>query len=286
MIKRITSFFLVFLFLSSIGRTQSTISVNSSDDKNLKLSGIAELGYLDVMSHKVQFSNSGTYINYVSEGGQDVLFPVSRLSLELEFKDRHTITLLYQPLRLETTTLLNRDLVIDELVFPAGTSVNFLYNFPFYRISYMKELVPGNETFDFALGASLQIRNATIDFESTDGTLFRSNRDIGPVPVLKFRTRYAPNNNTYTEMEADGFYAPISYLNGSDNEVVGAILDASMRQGLNVTDEVGAFLNLRYLGGGAVGTSDNDIGPGDGYVKNWLHFLTVTCGFIYEFPSF
>jgi len=283
---KITSLLLMFLFISSTGWTQNSFTVGGSEENNLKLSGVAELGYLGVMSHKVQFSNSGTYINYVQEGGQDVLFPVSRLSLELEIKDVHTITLLYQPLRLETTTLLNRDLVIDDLVFPAGTSVDFLYNFPFYRISYMKELVPRNEKFDFAFGASLQIRNATINFESTDGSLFRSNRDIGPVPVLKFRTRYNYSDLTYTEMEADGFYAPISYLNGSDNEVVGAILDASLRQGLKVTDEVGAFLNLRYLGGGAVGTSDNDIGPGDGYVKNWLHFLTVTCGFIYEFPSF
>ncbi len=274
------------LFISSTGWTQTSFTVGGSEENNLKLSGVAELGYLGVMSHKVQFSNSGTYINYVSEGGQDVLFPVSRLSLELEIKDLHTITLLYQPLRLETTTLLNRDLVIDDLVFPAGTSVDFLYNFPFYRISYMKELVPRNEKFGFAFGASLQIRNATINFESTDGSLFRSNRDIGPVPVLKFRTRYNYSDLTYTEMEADGFYAPISYLNGSDNEVVGAILDASLRQGLKVTDEVGAFLNLRYLGGGAVGTSDNETGPGDGYVKNWLHFLTVTCGFKYTFPSF
>ena len=104
--------------------------------------------------------------------------------------------------------------------------------------------------------------------------------------MLKFRTRYHYNNQTYTEVEADGFYAPISYINGSDNEVVGAILDASLRQGLHVTENVGAFLNLRYLGGGAVGTSDDDPGPGDGYVKNWLNFLTVTAGFIYEFPSF
>ncbi len=176
--------------------------------------------------------------------------------------------------------------MIDDLLFPSGTSVNFLYNFPFFRVSYMKELAPGKEKFDFALGASLQIQNATIDFESTDGSLFRSNRDVGPVPVLKFRTRYNYGCRSYTEIEADGFYAPISYLNGSDNEVVGAILDASLRQGLHITDHVGAFVNVRYLGGGAVGTSDDDPGPGDGYVKNWLNFLTVTGGFIYEFPPF
>ncbi|MEJ2005072.1 MAG: hypothetical protein P8X57_08950 [Cyclobacteriaceae bacterium] len=286
MTKKNLYILIALLLVSSIGMAQNPSVEYTSKDKNLKLRGVAELGFLAVLKHQVQFSNSGTYIDYVQEGGQDVLFPVSRISLELEIKERHTVILLYQPLRLESTALLQRDLIIDDLLFPAGTGVNFLYNFPFFRISYMKELAPGNEKFDFALGASLQIRNATISFESTDGSLFRSNRDIGPVPVLKFRTRYNYSNRTYTEIEADGFYAPISYLNGSDNEVVGAILDASLRQGLHVTENVGAFLNLRYLGGGAVGTSDDDPGPGDGYVKNWLNFLTVTAGFIYEFPSF
>lgn len=284
--KKSTRLGILLLLISSAGMAQDASMEYTSENNNLKFSAVAEIGFLSVLKHQIQFSNSGTYINYVQEGGQDVLFPVNRLSLELEIKEKHTLTLLYQPLRLESTTLLQRDLVIDELLFPAGTSVNFLYNFPFFRFSYLKELAPNNQKFDFALGASLQIRNATISFESTDGSLFRSNRDIGPVPVLKFRTRYKANDLTYTEIEADGFYAPISYLNGSDNEVVGAILDASLRQGLHVTDQVGAFLNLRYLGGGAVGSSDNDPGPGDGYVKNWLNFLTMTCGFIYEFPSF
>jgi hypothetical protein len=278
-----STFLLLFMLIASIGMTQNAPAPQVVDNTTVKVRGVAELGYLAVLAHKVQFSNDGTYINYVEDGGQDVLFPVSRLSLELELNNKHTFILLYQPLRLETTALLQRDLLIDELLFPAGTSVDFTYNFPFYRLSYMKELLSNNETFDFALGASLQIRNATISFESTDGSLFRSNRDIGPVPLIKFRTRYNINKLTYTEIEADGMYAPISYLNGSDNEVVGAILDFSLRQGLQLTENADAFLNLRYIGGGAVGTSEDDPGPGDGYVRNWLNFLTVTSGFSYAF---
>ncbi len=274
------SLFIILSFIcSTIGWGQNGGMEGSYQNKSLKFRGIAELGYLAILKHQVQFGENGTYINYVEEGGQDVLFPASRLSLELEIKNKHTLILLYQPLQLESTALLESDLLIDGLVFPAGTTVDFLYSFPFYRISYLNELMPDNEKFNFAVGASLQIRNATINFESTDGSLFRSNRDIGPVPLLKLQTRYNYNNRTYTEIEADGFYAPISYLNGSDSDVVGAILDASLRQGLKVTDEVGAFLNVRYLGGGAEGSS------GD-YVKNWLHFLTVTAGFTYEFPEF
>lgn len=273
---------LLFLLGSNLFHLQSQ---ELDSTKTLRLTATGELGYLAVLDHKIQFSNNGTYIDYVKEGGQDVLFPFSRLSLDLQINNKHTITFLYQPLRIESTALLDRDLLIDSLTFPKGTSVNFLYNFPFYRISYMKELLPKNKKFDFSLGASLQIRNAIISFESTDGSLFRSNRDIGPVPILKFKTRYTYHKRAFTEIEADGFYAPISYINGSDNEVTGAILDASLRQGLKITDEVQAFLNVRYLGGGAVGSSDNEPGPGDGYVKNWLHFGTVSCGFVYRFPS-
>ena len=64
---------------------------------------------------------------------------------------------------------------------------------------------------------------------------------------------------------------------------MGAILDASLRGALKLTKEVDGFLNLRYLGGGAVGTSNNPPGPSDGYVKNWLHFGAVTAGFAYSF---
>ncbi len=130
---------------------------------------------------------------------------------------------------------------------------------------------------------SLQVRDATIEFESTDGTRFRSNRNVGPVPILKARWRRGLGGGWWAGAEADGFYAPISYINGSDNEVVGAIADISLRGGLRLTSGVEWFLNVRYLGGGAVGTSDRaPTEPGDGYVRNWLHFLTVSLGATFD----
>jgi hypothetical protein len=250
--------------------------------KKFEFTAVAELGFLSVLDHKVQFGNSGTYFDYRKEGGQDVLFPVSRLSLEFKTV-RSTFYLLYQPLRIESQVLLQNDLIVDDQLFIKGSSLKLLYSFPFYRFSYTRELFPNRTKFNFALGASIQIRNATISFESTDGSLFRTNRDVGLVPALKLRTNYHLNDRFYLEIEADGIYAPISYLNGSDNEVVGAILDASLRGGAHIVDHVDGFLNFRYLGGGAVGTSDDTEGPGDGYVKNWLHFGIVTVGFNYHF---
>lgn len=276
------SFLILFLILAGnlIGQTSSNTKTSTA---NYSLKAVAEIGFLAVLDHKIQFSQNGTYFDYRRDGGQDVLFPIIRPSLELTLKKRNIITFLYQPLRLESTVYLTENLIVDDLVYPIGTSVNLLYNFPFYRASYMRELIPNNEKWSFALGGTIQIRNATISFESTTGNRFRTNRDVGIVPALKFRTRYQFNKNVFTEIEADGIYAPVSYLNGSTNEIVGAILDASYRAGIKVHPQVNVFLNLRYLGGGAVGTSENDSGPGDGYVKNWLHFATVSTGFVYGF---
>ena len=77
--------------------------------------------------------------------------------------------------------------------------------------------------------------------------------------------------------EADAIYAPIKYINGSDTDVEGAFFDLSLRAGYLVVRSLDLFFNVRYIGGGAEGTGDDD-GPGDGYKSNWLHFLTFSIG--------
>lgn len=248
----------------------------------VRFRAVAELGFLAVLDHKIQFGNSGTYFDYVKEGGQDVLFPVGRLSVEMDI-GKHTLIFLYQPLSLKSEVLLPNDVTVDDLTFPANSGMRTVYNFPFYRLSYMKELLSKNDRFSLALGATIQIRNATISFESLDGSRFRSDRNIGIVPALKLRSGVNIGSSYFAEVEADGIYAPVSVLNGSDDEIVGAILDGSIRGGKIMREADKLFLNLRYLGGGAVGTDNDDTGPGDGYVKNWLHFMTVSLGYSIQF---
>lgn len=280
LIPKVASILVFLIFTTAAAQNTSTALQTTG---KYKFTAVAEIGFLGVLDHKVQFGNNGTYFDYRKQGGQDVLFPIIRPSLELQYKKRNTFIFLYQPLALESTVYLEEDLIVDDLVFPATSSVDLLYGFPFYRFSYLRELMPKKEKWDFGLGGTIQIRNATISFRSTDGNLFRTNRDVGIVPALKLRTKYKVNPWSYLELEADGIYAPVSYLNGSDNEVVGAILDASLRGGIKLTEEVHSFLNIRYLGGGAVGTSDGQEGPSDGYQRNWLHFGTVSVGFKYGF---
>jgi hypothetical protein len=244
---------------------------------NVEWSLTAELGFLAVVSHIVQFGQEGSRFNYRSEGGQDVLFPFFRLSTDLKFKGRHAIIFLYQPLKLVGETVLSEDTVFDGVLFPAGTPLNSVYGFPFWRLSYAYDFLR-RASDEVSIGFGLQLRDATITFTSADGTLRADRRDLGPVPLLKFRGRWLFENGVWWGTEIDGIYAPISGINGSDEKITGAFLDASLRVGYDFTKRVSAYFNVRYLGGGAEGTQKDPTPPSDGFTKNWLHFLTFSVG--------
>lgn len=238
----------------------------------------AEVGALAVAKHRIQFSKAGTMIDYVEEGGQDRLFPYVRLAADLDIGDRNTVVFLYQPLDLRTREIAARDLVVDGETFRKGTPMEYRYGFSFWRASWLYDVqaAPNKEV---AFGIGMQLRNAVIDFGSQDGTQFRSERDIGPVPLFKFRSRHPLGKGFWFGSEVDGAYAPIKYINGSNSDVVGSLLDASLRSGLQVRPGVDAYLNLRYLTGGAEGTGNDTRPPGDGFAENYLHFIALSLGF-------
>lgn len=237
------------------------------------VSARAELGFLDPISHKLQLGEPATEIDLVEEAGQDVLFPFLRAEIDATFATRHRISFLYQPLNLQTSVRAERDWVVDDVTFAAGTAVEVQYGFPFYRLSYGYDL-SWNDDMTLMVGGSLQLRNATFVFTSADGQQRASRRDVGPVPLLSLRYR-RDFTAAFIAAEIYGIYAPIKYLNGGDSDVVGAFLDTSLRAGY-AFGAIELDLNFRYLAGGAEGTSDR-------FTKNWLGFLTTSLGMRYYF---
>ena len=270
---------MLLLSMSALAAPVPEDSMLNSAERPWQLEPVAELGFLAPLSHIYQGGVDGSEIDYIKEGGQDNLFLVSRLSLNVRWAERNTVTFLYQPLNLETQQVARRDLVVDGVMFVDGTPLELRYGFDFYRLSYTRDVLE-DPNKELSFGASLQIRNATISFTSTDGELRTTNRDIGPVPILKTRGRFDSSRGTWWGFEVDGFYAPIKYLNGDNSDVLGAIADASLRGGITLNKGVEPFLNLRYIGGGSEGTnSDPDPGT-DGFTRNWLHLGTVSVGFL------
>ncbi len=246
--------------------------------RNVALRLNLELGTVGVAKHTIQFSQDGSEIDYINEGGQNNLFFFARISAEVELFRRHTLIFLYQPIDLRTEQVLARDLRVDQLDFPSGTPVNFRYGFDFYRFNYQFDFFRSRR-HELAIGVGLQIRNAAISFTSADGALRRVNNDIGVVPLLHLRARTTFKNGLFIGTEIDGLYARGRIITGSLYEFEGAILDASLRIGLSLTSFMETFLNLRYLGGGAQGFSQDDPPPGDGYTNNWLHTVVTSIGF-------
>lgn len=232
---------------------------------------VAEAGFFGVLSNEAAFGRDPSTIDFRQAAGQDNLQLYTRWSAELDLGRRHTFVFLIQPLSTEGTRTPSVDERFEDVTFRAGGPVRTRFSFPFYRLSYLYEVLQG-EDGHLALGFTGQIRNAEYTYERLDGSAFARTSDVGFVPALKARGELAFDSGMFLGFEVDGIYAPISVLNGSDNETVGAIVDGSLRVGLNVHEQADVFLNLRYLGGGATNEDPND------YAKNWLHFVFVGLG--------
>lgn len=278
MTRHLLSMSVVGLLLAPIGAHATWLNDPAS---MYEVRGAAELGFVGVPHHTIQFGVDGTRFDYVRQGSQNILFQFRRLSAELHLKPRHTIVFLYQPLDVRTEATLLEPLILDSDTFVAGTPMDFRYGFDFYRASWQYDFAPEPEK-ELAVGVSLQIRDATISFSSKNGEKSRVYQDLGPVPVLRFRGRLPLTSRAWLGTEIDGFYAQGKFVTGSTNVQTsfrGAILDASLRYGLQVNEWLETFINLRYLGGGASGQQVNPENPAaDGYTDNWLNTITLSLG--------
>ena len=239
----------------------------------------ADVGFLGTLAHTLQVGADGTDVSIPRDLGQNVLYPFVRLQTDLDLGTarRHTVSLLYQPLDLRSTVAPTEALLVGDVTFPAGEGLTFRYGFSFWRASWLVDLAPATDR-EVALGLGLQIRNANIVYASVDGTRVVASRNIGPVPLLAGRTRHPLGPSTWVGAELQGFWAPIRLINGSNNDVEGAIADGAVKLGLSRPGGVEGWLAARYIGGGAVGTSSNPDPYTDGYTKNWLHFVALSVG--------
>ena len=254
-------------------------SLLQSADAKVAIRLHAELGTVGQVSHRLQFGVDGTEVNVARDLGQNVLYPFARFQVDLDIgvNRRNTVAFLYQPLDFRSTVAPSKRLQVGDLTFAAGEALEFRYGFPFYRTTWLSDLAPANDV-ELAIGLGLQIRNANIVYTSTDGRQSIGSRNIGPVPLLAWRSRAPLSGTWWFGTEAQGFWAPIRLINGSNNDVEGLILDANGRVGIARDRGADFYATVRYIGGGAVGTSSNPDPYTDGYTLNWLHFASLSLG--------
>jgi len=202
-----------------------------------------EIGALYLFQNEGRYGVNGTRYVAKEVGQQRNLVIGQRLSVEAKL-GRHTAIALWAPLDVTTRATLPRDLVFQTTTFAQGTVVDHRYLFDGYRLSYLFGLV-NTSRFSLGLGASVQIRNASVEFKTVDTSpaVFNVERDIGVVGALKARLRY----------DAGVLYAmaDVDFFNTFGLGLPAGIHDVALTLGVPLLAGADFFLRLRLIGGGA-----------------------------------
>lgn len=242
-----------------------------------------ESGAVKLLSHTYRsgVSPANSDFNFVTEGGQEILFPFERYLAGMTIAGRHDVQFLYQPLLIDTEVTFRAARTFDSVTFAAGTPMRLTYSFPFYRVTYRYRFLGDAET-GLSAGGAVQLRNASIRIASQDGTKQVVSQNLGVVPALSLGGRAAIGKRGFVEMEATGIYASSAIFNGANFQFEGSILDASLRGGVVLNRQSEAFINLRYFGGTAAGTSQYPVVAWtesvDKSTDNRISALSVTLG--------
>jgi hypothetical protein len=255
--------FVVLLALATAFAGVSTLSAQSASQEQapgVEIIPHFEQGVVGVLYHHYQVGTGGTDFNFVTQGGQDVLFPYQRYSVDLVLGSHNRFTFLYQPLTLNTRTVVDRNgsgsgnLVIDGTSFLPNTPLDITYGFDFWRLSYLYDFSNTRDTI-LGIGVSLQVRNASIVFSAVDGSARTVSQNIGPVPILKVHLAHWFAPLFGIDFEGDGFYASSAFFNGATQPFTGWIWDASLSAKSRIGPNIEAYLTARSIGGGASGNS-------------------------------
>lgn len=228
-----------------------------------------EIGAAYLFQNDGRYGANGTSYTAADVGQQRNLAVALRLAIEARLARRHTIIATWAPLDLTTRATLKRDLTFQTTTFADRSVVDHRYLFDGYRLSYLFGLVQGSR-FTLGVGASLQVRNASVEFRTVDTApaVFAVERDIGLVGALKVRARF----------DAGVLYAQadIDFFNTFGLGLPAGIHDVALTLGIPVIPGFDFLLRLRLVGGGANVPSRD--------IYNWGNFGFALLGLRVDLP--
>lgn len=224
-----TKFGLVVLVLVAVLPFDGTASGQPSAELE---SGVVLSGYNDVQIP----GDTGTLISL----SQDLSSPASlfaRFRLTYIMNDRHRLSILAAPLRIEATGKMKNDVYFIDRSFSAGTSLKSVYRFDSYRFTYRYDFVR-TPTWNVGAGITVKIRDAAISLEG--GGQRAEKRNTGFVPLINFRMSWQFAPKWQLGLTGDALAAP----QGRAEDVL-LSLERSIRKGIHL------YAGYRVLEGGA-----------------------------------
>jgi hypothetical protein len=235
--------FIVTILLLSIAT--ETANADWSIDTE---SGLAYSGYNDVRIP----GNTGTKLSLSQEleaGSTEFV----RLSFVIDLGDRHRLSFLAAPLRFESSGTIDRDVDFNGVRFDSGVTLNALYRFDSYRVTYRYTLFHG-ERIRAGIGFTGKVRDASISIDND--SVYSEKANTGFVPLINFAFDWRFASKLGLILEGDALAAP----QGRAEDVLLAIYG-------NPSNQLRLRLGYRVLEGGA----DND----EVYTFALVHYLSV-----------
>jgi hypothetical protein len=210
--------------------------------------GVASFGYNDVRIP----GNTGTFISLTEDLNVDRSgFWRARLGVDLA--QRHRLSLLVAPLRVEASGSLDRELHYNGMTFESGEALKSRYRFDSYRLTYSYALAQ-SDRLRFDIGFTAKIRDAAIRIESEQRSSEKTN--TGFVPLIHFALDWSFNHQFGLMFAGDALAAP-----------QGRAEDILLAPYANVSEWLRIRIGYRILEGGA----DND----EVYNFTLVHYLSA-----------
>jgi len=149
-------------------------------------------------------NESGTKFSLSEELETDADYFV-RLRLTYSFNEKHHISALAAPLRLEASGQIDRAVRFDGVEFAANVPLKARYRFDSYRLTYRYDLYRQN-SLRAGIGFTGKVRDASVGLE--DGEKKTENKNTGFVPLVNFRVAWMFAEEFGLLLEGDALAAP------------------------------------------------------------------------------
>ena len=196
--------------------------------------------------------DGGTKLSLVSDLSTSPA-PAFRLRLGYRVADRHLVTALYAPLRVNARGSVDQEVVFSGATYPAGTPLLAVYRFDSYRLTYRYSMV-WREGLEMAAGLTGKIRDAET---SLYGVEARRKTNTGFVPLLNAHVAWRPGSRAF------GMVLDIDALAAPQGRAEDVLLAATW----DFHEDLELRAGYRMVEGGA----DND----EVYSFAWLHYGVV-----------
>ncbi len=182
-----------------------------------------------------------------------------RLKASYIIKSRHSLSLLYAPLKTKSQGSVPYEIFFEGESFAANTQLNSIYKFNSYRLTYRYDIIQ-NPRVEFGLGLTAKIRDAKIAISSSE--LASEKTNVGFVPIINFRLLWKIDDKFGVLLDGDALAAP-----------QGRAEDVLIAATYKLSDNFKIRAGYRILEGGA----DND----EVYNFSLFHYASVGLSFTF-----